>query len=79
MKDKSRLVLFAALVLLFVVLSRVNISMAFGHSHFLLGGLRHVLPFILIGAALWFFSCGRGCCRSRHQTGGDVEEDEASS
>jgi len=59
MKDISRFVLLALLVLLIVVLSTFQVAT----DVFATGGFRRLLPLLVIGWLIWMFSRGGCCCR----------------
>lgn len=70
-KDKSRLLLLGALVLLFLVFSNGSFSIGIGNFPFLHGF--SLLKIALIAFVIWFFVRG-GCCGKSCGTVDDVEE-----
>ncbi|WP_456426287.1 hypothetical protein [Rhodocaloribacter sp.] len=75
MKDLSKIVLLALLVLLIVVLSTFHVSTGAFH----MGGFRRLLPLLAIGWLIWMFSRGGCCCRRRSPAPDDetAEPDDA--
>ncbi len=73
MKDFSKIILLALLVLLIVVLSTFHVATDVFHA----GGFRRLLPLLAIGWLIWMFSRGGCCCSRRRSPAPEAPEPDA--